>query len=258
MAFLSKIATRVRRVLSPSAHRLEFAPNGWSTELPNGAASQDYWIHFMARERAACEALIARVRAGESILSADADERVKRVTFGQVIEITGRGKPRLSVLDVGGNFGDYYWIGKALVPGIELEFHCRELPAIAEAGRQINPVVSFHTGDECFERPHDLVMFSSSLQYLPHWQDVLGRAARAARGFLFLSDVPAVQFVPSYIAAEHADGAATLQHMINRTEIIDAATRAGFHLVREFDMGPHPQVANAPEQPVCVGWLFQR
>lgn len=252
-----RLLESLARRLTRTAHRIEYAPHGWATRLPNNASSQDYWAAFIGRQREACETLIARVRAGESIAGIDADESVKHATFGQVIDLIAQHEQRLSILDVGGNLGDYYWVGKALMPGIEFDFHCKELPPIAEAGRATSPAVNFHTDDDCFGRRYDLVMFSSSLQYLREWKDSLGLAARAGR-YVFLSDVPTVSDVPSFIVAQHSGTVANLQQLFNRAEILGAAAGAGLRVVREFPMGAHPPVTGAPEQPVCVGWLFER
>ena len=46
--------------------------------------------------------------------------------------------------------------------------------------------------------------------------------------------------------------------LMNRSEIIGTVEIAGLRLVREVPMGPHPPVANAPEQATRVGLLFQR
>ncbi len=188
----------------------------------------------------------------------DGDENVKHVIFGYVLALAAAQQQKLTVLDYGGNLGDYFWLAKALVPDVDLDYHCKELPRVAEAGRQITPAVTWHTDDACLARPHDLVMFSSSLQYLPGWQHTLRRAAQSARGYLFLSDVPAVRDVPSYVVTQRSGGMTNLQYHLNRSEIIDTVERAGLRLIREFAMGPHPPVANAPEQPTCRGWLFQR
>ena len=101
-------------------------------------------------------------------------------------------------------------------------------------------------------------MFQSSLQYVREWQDLLRRAAQAARRYLWLSDVPTVRQVSTYVVTERSAGATNLHYQLNRSEIIDTVERVGLRLVREFEMGPHPPVANAPEQPTCVGWLFER
>ena len=252
------IGKDVKRRLLSSVDHYAYAPNGWATQLPAGAGSQEYWSTFIARERVACQALIARVRAGEPAWTPDGGDDLKHVTFGYVLALAAREKPKVTVLDYGGNLGDYYWVGRALVPGVELEYHCKELPPIAAAGSQITPEVVWHTDDACLAEPHDLVMFSSSLQYLPEWQDILRRAARGTPGYLFLSDVPTVRHVPAYVATERSGGATNLHHQLNRSEVIDTVERAGLRLIREFAMGPHPPVANAPEQPTCAGWLFQR
>lgn len=241
-----------------SADHFRYAPQGWSTHLPEGATSQSYWATFLARERSACQTLIARVEAREPRSTADADDDLKQAIFGYVLALTARQKPQITVLDYGGSLGEYYWIGRALVPGVDLDYHCRELPEVAGVGRQVTPAVTWHTDDACLAQPHDLVMFSSSLQYLQDWQDILCRAAQTARSYLFLSDVPTVRDVPTYVATEHSAGVTNLHYQFNGAEIIDTGRRAGLRLVREFAMAPHPWVVNAPEQPTRVGWLFQR
>jgi putative methyltransferase (TIGR04325 family) len=254
---LWNIGKDFKRRLLRSVDHFAYAPQGWSTRLPGGANSQDYWSTFIASERAECEALIARVQAREPMLT-DGDGIVKHVLFGYVLALAAVQQQRLTVLDYGGNLGAYFWLAKALVPDVDLDYHCKELPRVAEAGRQITPAVTWHTDDACLARPHDLVMFSSSLQYLPGWQDTLRRGAQSARGYLFLSDVPTVRDVPSYVVTQRSGGVTNLQYQLNRSEIVDTVERAGLRLIREFAMGAHPPVANAPEQPTCRGWLFQR
>jgi putative methyltransferase (TIGR04325 family) len=124
------------------------------------------------------------------------DEELKDLLFGYVLALAARDRPKVRVLDYGGGLGNYYWLARALVPGTEFDYHCRELSKVAEAGRQLTPAVTWHTDDACLAQPHDLVMFSGSLQCLEEWRDVLCRAAWSARGYLFLSDVPTVRDSP--------------------------------------------------------------
>jgi putative methyltransferase (TIGR04325 family) len=195
-----------------------------------------------------------RVRAGEQFV--DRDESLKHLAYGYVIALAARRPQPLRVLDYGGNLGDYYWIAKSFVPGIELEYHCKELPAVAAAGRELNPDISWHVDDGCLAQTYDVVMFSSSLQCVGDWRAILRRGARAARGFLFLSDVATVRHVPTFFARHHSGAVSNLQQHLNRAEIISLVESEGLRLVREFDMGPHPEVEHAPEQPVSMGWLF--
>jgi putative methyltransferase (TIGR04325 family) len=245
-----------KRRLLRSVDHFAYAPQGWSTRLPAGATSEDYWNSIVTRERSACEALIARVQARQPMLIPDED--VNDVLFGYVLALAARHKPKVTVLDYGANLGDHYWLGKALVPDVDLDYHCKELPRVAESGRQLSPAVTWHTDDRCLAQPHDLVMFSGSLQCLPDWQDILRRAAQSARHYLFLSEVPVVRNVPSYVVTQRSGGATNLQSQLNRSEIVDTVERGRLRLIREFTLGEHPPVANAPEQAMRVGLLFQR
>ena len=255
---LWNVGRNLKRRFVPSVTHFQYAPRGWSTPLPGGAHSDDFWSAFTAQEQAASEELIARMRAREPLLETRGDEHTKHLLFGYALALTARHKTKVSVLDYGSNLGDYYWLGRALVPDVELDYHCRELPKVAEAGRRITPNVVWHTDDTVLTGSYDLVMFSSCIQCLPNWQDILVRAAQSTRNYLLLADVPTVRDVPAYIVTHRERGRTNLQILMNHSEIVGTVERTGLQLVREFAMGPHPPVANATEQPMCLGWLFQR
>jgi len=245
-----------KRRLFASVDYMAYAPQGWATPLPGGIDRHAYWAMLIARERAVYQRFVTRVQQGASLL--EENEEIKHAVFGYVLALTARSKEHVTVLDYGGNLGEYYWLGRALVPGVTLEYHCKELPAVAQSGREINPSVTWHADDSCFERSYDLVMFSASMQYLPDWQEVLRRAASSAGSYLFLSDVATVKGVASFVATSRSSGMTTLQIQLNRDDVVNTVERAGLRLMRELPMGAHPPVANAPEQPTCAGWLFQR
>ena len=255
---LWNIGSRFRRRVDRSTTLLEYAPRGWATPVPGEETSDDFWGAFLAQEQAFCESLIARVRSGDPMLCPDGDENWKYSTFGYVLALATRQQQVISVLDYGGNMGEFYWLGSGLVPGVQLNYHCKELPSVAAAGRRVSPDVSWHTDDSCFDATYDLVMFSSSIQCLPNWADILTRAARSARGHVFLSDVATVREAPSFVSTHRTGGHTGLLMAINRSELINTAEKAGLRLVREFPMGDHPPIVNAPEQPTCTGWLFRR
>jgi putative methyltransferase (TIGR04325 family) len=254
--FLWNVGSRVKRRIVRSTTLLEYAPRGWATPQVR-ESSDEFWRAFLAQEQAFCRALIARIHCGDPVLFPDGDEGSKYAIFAYVLALATRQQHTLSVLDYGGNMGDYYWLGSALVPGVPLDYHCKELPSVAEAGRRVSPDVTWHTDDACLDAAYDLVMFSSSIQCLPDWPDILQRAAASARRYLLLSDVATVRDVPSYVATHRTGGHTGLLTAINRADIIRTAETAGLRLVREFPMGDHPPIVNAPEQPMCIGWLFQ-
>lgn len=245
----------LKQRLAPSRSGFSYAPRGWDTPLPRGRRTTDYWTAFIEKERSECALLIAQIQAG---LPLDGGDGVKHLVFGYVLAIAARNTDRISVLDYGANLGDYYWLARSLVPGVDLEYHCKELLEVAAAGQHLTPAATWHTDDSCLDRSYDLVMFSSSLQYLPDWQGVLGRAARSSVHHLFLSDVPTVRNVPTFAALERSAGMTNVHHQLNRTDILQKVASEGLELIREFTMSPHPFIDDAPEQPTRVGWLFGR
>ena len=250
------IGRACKQRLIRSTDRLAFAPRGWDTPM-SGGFNEAYWNRFVERERAWCQALIARVRAGDPVLTSD-DAILGYLAFGYVLALTARERDTITVLDYGGNLGEYYWISKALLPDVNLEYHCKELPAVAAAGRDLSPDVIWHTDDRCLEGTYDLVLFSASLPYLRDWPAVLQQAERATRHHLFVADTPSVRTAPTYVITQRSGGVSTIGYVFNRSEIIDTAQRTGLRLIRDFTMGPHAPVANAPEQPLYAGLLFAR
>lgn len=238
-----------------SADYMAYAPQGWATPLPGGIDRHEYWSVLIERERAVYEGLVSRARSGEPLLEEQNDTLA---VFGYVVALTAHSKSSVSVLDYGGNLGEYFWLAKALVPDVAFDYHCKELPPVAASGRRINPAVRFHDDDSCFKRSYDLVMFLSSMQYLPDWQELLGRAANATGSYLLLCNVATVKKVGPFVATSRSSGVTTLQIQLNRDELVNTVEHAGLRLIRELPMGAHPSIANAPEQPVYTGWLFKR
>jgi putative methyltransferase (TIGR04325 family) len=260
---LKSVQTRIM----PSSDCLTYAPQGWATKLPNEPTADNVWAKYMARELQKHEGLIRRAQNAEPLLI-DPKDYVNRptafasymiyMTYAYVLTLAAHEKRALKVLDYGGGLGDYYWFGKAMLPGIELEYHCMELPAVVEEVRKVSPAVIWHTDDACLGQQYDMVMLNSSLQYIQDWQGLLRRAAAAVRIHLFLSRAPTVERVPGYVAVQRVGDASVLCQQHNRADVLGTVQDAGLRLVREFLMGEHPWIRNAPEQPSVRGWLFQR
>jgi hypothetical protein len=50
--------------------------------------------------------------------------------YAYVLALAAHRKQALKVLDYGGNLGDYYWIGKFLLPDVELQHHLSHIPQV--------------------------------------------------------------------------------------------------------------------------------
>ena len=253
--FLWAIGKDLKRRWVHEVDYYAYAPGGSATPLSPG--DQDFWSSYTRLEREGYQQLTSRV-AADAPLFADAElEAVRHAMYGYALGLVSRQKHKPSVLDYGGNLGQLYWYGRSLMPGIELDYHCKELPPVAEAGRAINPAVKWHTDDRCFARPYDLVMFLASLQFVEDWQDTLRRAAHCTQDCLLL-DIAAVRNAPTFSATQRFNSLTHVFRVVNRAEVVALVEAAGLRLRCEFTIGPHPPVANAPEQPTVVCWVFQR
>src|SRR4051794_24785476 len=121
------------------------------------------------------------------------------MTFAYVLGRAASGRSTLSFLDWGGGLGQYGVIARALYPGIDIRYRCRDLRLMTKTGRELLPDAGFYDDDnDAFAEPHDLVMASSSLHYVEDWSTTLGQLAGAADRYLFITRQPFVLEVPSF------------------------------------------------------------
>jgi putative methyltransferase (TIGR04325 family) len=167
------------------------------------------------------------------------------------------------MLDWGCGLGQYAEFARGLYPELVLDYHCRELDGLTRVARELLPGDTFHDDDEsALGRTYDLVMASGSLQYLEDWQGALGRLASAARGFTYVTRLPVVTSVDSFVVVQrpHARGYLTEYPgwFINREAFLDRAREVGLTLDREFLVTEAAHVPGAPEQARFRGFLFSK
>ena len=184
------------------------------------------------------------------------------LAFAYALALASRNADRCSVLDWGGGLGFHYLLARALLPpGVELDYHCKEVSALCAYGREALPELTFHEDESCLERRYDLVLASSSLQYSERWAEALTGLAGATGRYLYLTRVPVVERVPSFVVLQRPQrhGLATeyLSWVFNRNELLACVSATGLELVREFLCGYRPKVAGAPEQDETRGFLFR-
>ncbi|MSQ73423.1 MAG: hypothetical protein EXR27_19415 [Betaproteobacteria bacterium] len=251
----------------PPTDRLRFAPRGWQTKLPPGSGleRESHVAHEREQWQQIWEPFIRRLNDGGVASEIPNDPDHSRIedhntwmTYAYVLALAAHNKSSLKVLDYGGNLGYFYGIGKALLPGVALEYHCRELPEIARLGRELSPKVIWHTDDACLDQQYDLVILSSVLEYVQDWQALLHKASHAARFHVFLAGTPVVARVASYVAIQQLSGTMMLYQPINKAELRSVITSGRLRLVREFQDVEHQYIDGAPEQPCYYGCLLQR
>lgn len=201
-------------------------------------------------------------RVGEPIGRDDLAAHNMLLSFAYVLARAAHGRERLTVLDWGGGLGHYAKLARAVLPAVEFDWHCREVPSVAEVGSAVNPSVTFHTDDTCLDGVYDLVLVSASLQYEQEWARLLRRLASATRRFLLVTRLPVAAESDSFVVLQraHAYGYATeyIGWVLSRREFLDEAAASGLELERELLLDAWLSAAGAPEDPIGHrGFLFR-
>ncbi len=252
----------------------EYVPEGWQRarrpDAPTGGWDVDQvarsylekWPRFLEALAGTGPLGIGHeVPAGGAIGRDDIFNQNAVLAFSYALARAAATTKTLSVLDWGGALGHYYMLARRLFPDLNFDYHCRELPSICAQGRSVLPEVEFHDGDDCLQRPYDLVLASNSLQYHEDWRPLLTKLAAATEGWLFLSRVPIAAEQPSFVVLQraHAYGYGTeyLGWVFNRDELLQAAQEANLVLAREFVLLPGWQIPGAPDHVAHSGFLFR-
>jgi putative methyltransferase (TIGR04325 family) len=234
---------------------------GWDAE-DVARAYRDKWPAFLdAVSGTGPLGVNHEVLTGAPIDRHDVTAQDTHLALGYAVARTPRSGSRLSVLDWGGALGHHFVVIKQLYPELDLDYHCRELPAVCAEGRDTVPEVTFHEDDGCLDREYDLVLASSVLQYAEDWRALVGRFARSARGRVFITRLPwATDGHDSFVVLQRADayGYATeyLGWVFNRGELLDAAEDARLRLEREFILYEDIRIPGAPDGMTHSAFLF--
>ena len=249
-------------------HRLEYAPDGWQTKL-NNSLNKGWSVNSVVDTEKAKWDVFCRNLEGPGPLGFShehTDLSVIRspnfhnvhISYAYVLALTAHKKDSISVLDWGGALGHYYLVAKAVLPDIDIDFHVKEVPLMAKAGKQLNPEVHCYDDETCLERDYDLVMMTGSIPYMEDWTDILHRIARSIKKYLFISRLPVLEHSPSFVAVQHLYNSQMLHQQINQTELLETVKETGLTFVREFVVGDRPYIKGAPEQCEVRGYLFKR
>ena len=253
---------RLRRREQPE---WEYAPEGFAREVPGwnvdavADAERRKWPAFLDAVETA--ATIGVNHEGANVEIDDYPTHNLLITFGFVLALAARGRGRLRVLDWGGGLGHYYLLARRLLPDLELEYCCKDVPALADAGRELLPEVEFTADEGVLERRFDLVFASASLQYAEDWRAQLAALGRAAESYLYVTRVPVALGVPSFAVVQrplvHGYPTEYVGWVVNRNELLASAADAKLRLLHEFLVMAWFSAAGAPEDPVGHrGFLF--
>lgn len=242
------------------AARAEVAPRGWDVE-PVIRRYEERTAGFRAMADGSGPLAVPLTPAVDP--EPNAFDQNTLLVFGDALLRAAWGRDCLSVLDFGGGFGFGAFFARAWLPeDFPLSYEVVELPGIAAAGRVAVPEVSFVDEERAFARPgaYDLVVASSSLQYVVDWKGLLAAFARASRRSVLVTDTPFVTGVPSYVVLQRTQsyGIDTeyLGWVVSRSELAAEAASLGLVLEREYLLAFRPRVHGAPERPQYRAFRF--
>ena len=222
----------------------EYVPEGWARPAGGwdvetiASVYREKWPSFLAAvEGTGPLGVNHEVAPGRPVPRDDLEAQQMVLAFGYALARAAHRKASVSLLDWGGGPGHFAVLGRALLPDVELEYHSRDLPALAALGRELLPADSFYSDDSCLDRTYDLVVASSSLHYSQDWRSTLAGLARAVAGHLYVTRVPISAVAPSFVMLQRAQhygyGTEYLGWVLNRDELLEEASSAGLVLERE-------------------------
>ena len=184
------------------------------------------------------------------------------MSFAYAIALATHGLDSLTMLDWGGGIGHYYLLARAILPGVKIDYHCKDVPLLAKYGAQLFPAQHFYTDESCLQGTYDFVMASTSLHYAEDWQSVFAGLAQATKRYLYVAHLPIVLEAPSFVFVQrpYAYGYNTeyLAWCLNRESFLACAETTKLKLIREFVYGYRPRIDKAPEQNEYRGYLFNK
>ncbi|HAA29503.1 MAG TPA: hypothetical protein DCE56_19665 [Cyanobacteria bacterium UBA8553] len=184
------------------------------------------------------------------------------MTYAYALSLATRHKSSISMLDWGGAIGHYYLLTQKLVPDLEIDYHCKDVPVLAEYGNSLFPEAHFYKDETCLDRQYDFVLVSGSFQYSQDWASALKDLARATGEYIFVTRLPIIHHVPSFVMVqrpyEYGYNTEYLGWCLNRGEFLECAQKTGLKLMREFVVEQLPPIHRAPEQAEHWGFLFRK
>jgi len=248
----------------------EYLPNGWRTHDPRIKGwnvdsilktQLAKWPQFL---RLVCGTGPLPIHLWAADLSApNYAAQNALMAYAYVLALAAWKKDRVSLLDWGGGIGHYNRISQALLPHVEIEYHCKDVPVLCQAGRELQPTGTFYADDAaCFARDYDLVLASGSLEYFEDWKGVVERLASASRSYLYVTRLPIVHQARSFVVVQrpyqHGYDTEYMGWFLNRQEFLEHVGSLEMTLRREFLINEGLVARAAPERCEVRGFLFAR
>ena len=246
-------------------HEWEYIPQGWNYQSAKGWNAQtildryrEKWPRFWQYMQS--NGPLAASHESDLRHNDDLASHNSHLTFGYVLARAAHNKQKISILDWGGGIGHYYALAQALLPEVIVEYHCKDVPLLAQHGKTLFPEQFFYEDERCFERSYDFVFASTSLHYTPDWRELLRKLGQATKQYLYIAQLPVVTKTDSFVFVQrpyrYGYDTEYLAWCLNEREFVTMGEEQGMKLDRTFIYGYQPTIYHAPEQCHYKGYLW--
>jgi putative methyltransferase (TIGR04325 family) len=267
---LIDLARRLKMIVRRERPEWEYVPEGWARAQADdkitGWNVQSVLEAYKAKWPAFVHQLEGTAPLGTSpeshtLQQNDLAFHNTMMVYAYALTLASWQKASITMLDWGGGIGHYYLISKTLLPGLEIDYHSKDMPVFIEHGRRLFPQAHFYADESCLTQRYDFVLASTSLHYSQDWSAVLARLAKATAGYILITQLPIVYQSRSFVFVQrpyrYGYNTEYLGWCLNRAEFLDRAKEAELELVREFLTGHQVLIARAPEPCEYRAFLFR-
>ena len=117
----------------------ERGAKGWDVQAISDAYREKWPSYLAAIEGPKPLGVYHEVVSGEAVTAEDHSAHNMLVSYGYVLALAARQREQISVLDWGGGIGHYLPLSRALLPGVEIDYHCKDVPVLASMGGSCSP-----------------------------------------------------------------------------------------------------------------------
>jgi hypothetical protein len=161
---LFEIAQKPSSVESSPANQVvlpafEYIPEGWMYLETHPAVKGWNSAEVLAVYERNWPLFVSRLATKEPLSFAPGNSEASDINhqntflvFAYALALAAYGKTSVSLLDWGGAIGHYYLLAKTLLPGIDIQYHCKDVPVLVERGKQLFPEAYFYSDESCFLR----------------------------------------------------------------------------------------------------------
>jgi len=250
---------KARNMVARIIPQYEYIPEGWAAKDRFGGWESESMEETIRKGWQSFQPTLQSLCTGGP-LNKDYSAHNTMMCYAYVLAMTALKKDYISILDYGGGACLNYLISKEIIPGVQIEYYCKETPIACKIGREIMPSVIFYEDEKCFDRKYDLVIASGSLQYLEDWQSVCERLASVSGSYLYITRFPMIQNIPSFVFVQRpyslGHNTEFLGWAFNRKDFLSFINKLGLRVLREFMTMEGFQVVGVSEQVEYRGFLL--